>query len=136
MPTTDKWHALGAVNIGNEAIVRRPGCSNSSRQPFKSRQARYSLNWLPVHHLPASPGALAGQQCIGNKGVPEFPSLPTFPTESIPTTKVVPGVYRLTFNNGHIYIGKAKNLRLRFGNYRKPTSGTEQEHVVHSLLSG
>ena len=85
MPTADKWHALGAVNIRS-------------------------------------------------KGVPEFPSLPNFPTESIPTTKVVLGVYRLTFNNGHIYIGKAKNLRLRFGKYRTPTSGTEQGYVVRYIL--
>lgn len=69
-----------------------------------------------------------------SEGVPEFPSLPNFPAESIPTTKVVPGVYRLTFDNGYIYIGKAKNLRLRFGNYRKPTSGTEQEHVIRYIL--
>jgi len=30
----------------------------------KSRQARYSLNSLPVRHLPASHSALAGQQCV------------------------------------------------------------------------
>jgi hypothetical protein len=75
-----------------------------------------------------------GAVSISNRGVPEFPSLPNFPAEAIPTTKGVSGVYRLTFNNGHIYIGKAKNLRVRFGNYRKPTSGTEQEHVVRYIL--
>jgi excinuclease UvrABC nuclease subunit len=75
-----------------------------------------------------------GSVSISNKGVPEFPPLPNLPAESILTAKSIPGVYRLTFNNGHIYIGKAKNLRLRFGNYRSPTSGTEQEHVVRYIL--
>ena len=46
----------------------------------------------------------------------------------------VPGVYRLTFANGYIYIGEAKDLRARFRNYRAPTSGTEQEHVIRYIL--
>jgi hypothetical protein len=42
--------------------VRPPGCPDMPRQPVKSRQAGYSLNSLPVHHLPASHSALAGPQ--------------------------------------------------------------------------
>jgi hypothetical protein len=72
-----------------------------------------------------------GAVTISKKGVPEFPALPSFPTES---ARKVPGVYRLTFKNGHIYIGKAKDLRGRFANYRTPTSGTEQEHVLRYIL--
>ena len=40
--------------------MRPPGCPDMPRQPVKSRQAGYSLNSLPVHHLPASHSALAG----------------------------------------------------------------------------
>ena len=62
--------------------------------------------------------------------------LPRFPKES-KTTKgqKVPGIYRLTLNNGYTYIGKAGDLPQRFGNYRKPTQGTEQEYIVHYALT-
>ncbi len=72
---------------------------------------------------------------VSDKGVRQFPALPSFPTEPTPQKTNVPGVYRLIFNNnGYIYIGKTNDLRRRFGNYRKPTSGTEQEHVLRYIL--
>ncbi len=46
----------------------------------------------------------------------------------------VPGIYRLSLNNGYAYIGKASDLPSRFSNYRRPTQGTEQEYVVHYAL--
>jgi len=101
--------------------------NNSTHSPKAARSAT-TTEKMPTADKWHSLGAVS----ISNKGVPEFPLLPNFPAES--ATKGVPGVYRLTFNNGHIYIGKAKNLRLRFGNYRSPTSGTEQEHVIRYIL--
>lgn len=63
------------------------------------------------------------------QGAPLFPKEPKDPNKP-----KVPGIYRLTLNNGYTYIGKAGDLPLRFGNYRKPTQGTEQEHIVHYAL--
>jgi hypothetical protein len=61
--------------------------------------------------------------------------LPVFPTEPKPLNMTqVPGLYRLTFNNGYVYIGKAGHLPARLGNYRSPTQGTEQEHVLKLVL--
>lgn len=60
---------------------------------------------------------------------------PLFPKEPRDLEKPkVPGIYRLTLNNGYIYIGKAGHLPQRFGNYRAPTQGTEQEYIVHYAL--
>ncbi len=58
-----------------------------------------------------------------------------FPKESKdPKRPKLPGIYRLTLKNGYTYIGKAGDLSQRFGNYRKPTQGTEQEYIVHYAL--
>ncbi len=60
---------------------------------------------------------------------------PLFPKEPKCQEKPkVPGIYRLTLNNGYIYIGKAGDLPQRFSNYHKPTQGTEQEYIVHYAL--
>jgi hypothetical protein len=60
---------------------------------------------------------------------------PVFPKEPKNRKKPgVPGIYRLTLDNGYTYIGKAGDLPQRFSNYRKPTQGTEQEYIVHYAL--
>jgi hypothetical protein len=68
---------------------------------------------------------------VDEKGKPQFPAeLLTYPTN-------VPGNYRLTFSkDGHTYsyIGKTKDMRRRLGEYRTPTLGTEQEHILHYIL--
>ncbi len=69
-----------------------------------------------------------GSITIDSENKPQFPrDLLTFATK-------IPGNYRLTFNNGYLYIGKTKDLRRRLGDYRTPTLGTEQEHVLHYIL--
>jgi hypothetical protein len=40
----------------------------------------------------------------------------------------------LRFANGYVYIGQARNLEARLGNYVSPTDGTEQEHVIRYFL--
>src|SRR2546425_9953282 len=72
-------------------------------------------------------------RCLGcvtfTKGKPLFPEDPTNPSKA-----KVPGIYRLTFDNGYIYIGQTGRLRGRFGDYRTPTEGNEHEHVMHYIL--
>jgi hypothetical protein len=50
-------------------LIHEPLCAVRTAQTclaaVKSRQAKNSLNSLPIHHLPTSPSALAGQQCGG-----------------------------------------------------------------------
>jgi GIY-YIG catalytic domain len=74
--------------------------------------------------------ASTGWQFVGTitvvNGVPVLPKFP-FPLD-------VPGVYRLRFLNGYVYVGETKNLRARFDNYINPTSGTEQEHVIRHIF--
>jgi len=60
---------------------------------------------------------------ICNKGWPKFPEMPE-----------APGLYRITLNDGHTYIGEAGSLRRRLYEYRRPTPGIEQEHRVHGAL--
>ena len=58
-----------------------------------------------------------------NKGWPQFEALPD-----------VPGLYRITLNNGRLYIGETQSLKRRLGEYRRPTKGTEQEHILYHAL--
>jgi hypothetical protein len=58
-----------------------------------------------------------------DKGWPKFPSMPA-----------VPGLYRITLNDGRVYIGEARSLKRRLYEYRRPTPGIEQEHRVHAAL--
>lgn len=64
-------------------------------------------------------------------------SEPQFPPDLLAFQTKVPGNYRLTFTKDgqiYVYIGKTKDLRRRLGDYRTPTLGTEQEHVLHYIL--
>lgn len=74
--------------------------------------------------------APTGWQSVGTftvqNGIP-VPPKPRFPLN-------VPGLYRLRFANGYVYIGQARNLEARLGNYVSPTDGTEQEHVIRYFL--
>lgn len=62
----------------------------------------------------------AGAVTICEKGKPRFPKVPKHP-----------GLYRIRLADGRIYIGQAKDLRRRLGEYRHPTKGNEGEHVIH-----
>ncbi len=55
------------------------------------------------------------------KNWPKFPPMPE-----------VAGLYRITLNDGRGYIGEAQSLKRRLYEYRRPTSGIEQEHRVHA----
>jgi hypothetical protein len=56
----------------------------------------------------------------------EWPQLPEVPKG--------PGIYRLTFADGSVYIGESANLRRRLYEYRRPTKGNECEHQIHIKL--
>jgi hypothetical protein len=85
--------------------------------------------------MPVAPRqwVLVGPATIAN-GKPQFPALPTFRPECRTEEGKVPGIYRLTFNNGCVYIGEACDLQARFDNYCSPTQGTEQEHILRDIL--
>ncbi|CAH0126625.1 GIY-YIG nuclease family protein [Roseomonas sp. CECT 9278] len=61
----------------------------------------------------------AGPVTICEKGKPRFPKVPKSP-----------GLYRIRLADGRLYIGQAKDLRRRLGDYRHPTKGNEGEHVI------
>lgn len=44
------------------------------------------------------------------------------------------GLYRLTFTDGLRYIGKAKDLNCRLGNYRNPCAGVDVENILRLML--
>lgn len=58
-----------------------------------------------------------------NKGWPQFEALPG-----------VPGLYRIALNDGRLYIGETQSLKRRLGEYRRPTKGVEQEHILYHAL--
>ncbi len=62
----------------------------------------------------------AGPVTICEKGKPRFPKVPK-----------EPGLYRIRLADSRIYIGQAKDLHRRLGEYRHPTKGNEGEHVIH-----
>ena len=70
---------------------------------------------------------LSWQTCglitLCDKNWPKFPPMPE-----------IPGLYRITLNNGQVYIGEAGSLKRRLYEYRRPTPGIEQEHRVHAAL--
>lgn len=77
----------------------------------------------------------ASWRLYGNGIVAVHNGLPVFPQEqSERLGGPLPGVYRLTLNDGYIYIGQTNDLRRRFREYRRPTQGTEQEYVIRYLL--
>jgi len=51
-----------------------------------------------------------------------------------PTTPEAAGLYRITLNDGRVYIGEAQSLKRRLYEYRRPTPGIEQEHRVHAAI--
>ncbi len=57
------------------------------------------------------------------KNWPKFPPMPE-----------VAGLYRITLNDGRVYIGEAQSLKRRLYEYRRPTLGIEQEHRVHAAI--
>jgi hypothetical protein len=57
------------------------------------------------------------------KGWPKFPAVGK-----------VPGLYRLTLDDGWQYIGQAQNLHHRLYEYRRPTQGVVQEHSIHRAI--
>lgn len=57
------------------------------------------------------------------KNWPKFPPMPE-----------VAGLYRITLNDGQVYIGEAQSLKRRLYEYRRPTPGIEQEHRVHAAI--
>lgn len=57
------------------------------------------------------------------KNWPQFPPMPE-----------VAGLYRITLNDGRVYIGEAQSLKRRLYEYRRPTPGIEQEHRVHATI--
>lgn len=57
------------------------------------------------------------------KNWPQFPPMPE-----------VAGLYRITLNDGRVYIGEAQSLKRRLYEYRRPTPGIEQEHRVHAAI--
>jgi hypothetical protein len=44
------------------------------------------------------------------------------------------GLYRLTLADGLKYIGKAKDLNCRLGNYRNPCAGVDVENILYLML--
>lgn len=64
-----------------------------------------------------------GPITLCNKGWPQFETLPD-----------VPGLYRITLNDGRLYIGETKSLKRRLREYRRPTKGTEQEHILYHAI--
>jgi hypothetical protein len=65
----------------------------------------------------------AGEIVICPRGWPQFPKVAK-----------LPGLYRITLSDGRIYIGEAGDLKRRLHEYRRPTDGTEGEHVIHHAL--
>lgn len=57
------------------------------------------------------------------KSWPQFPAAPE-----------AAGLYRITLNDGRVYIGEAQSLKRRLYEYRRPTPGIEQEHRVHAAI--
>lgn len=51
-----------------------------------------------------------------------------------PVVDACPGLYRLRLQDNAVYIGQTSNLRRRLYEYRRPTQGTEMEHVLHQLI--
>jgi hypothetical protein len=64
-----------------------------------------------------------GPITLCNKGWPQFEALPG-----------VPGLYKITLNDGRLYIGETQNLKKRLGEYRRPTKGVEQEHILYHAI--
>lgn len=58
-----------------------------------------------------------------NKGWPQFDALPD-----------APGLYRITLNDKRLYIGETQSLKRRLGEYRRPTKGVEQEHILYHAI--
>src|ERR1700721_4696396 len=71
------FNATAKLSLGKEAdylredsapLIHEPLCAVRVAQPclaaVKSRQTKNNLNSLPIHHLPTSLSALAGQQCM------------------------------------------------------------------------
>jgi hypothetical protein len=94
--------------------------------------------------MPPRSWILVGSVSIDADGELVFPRLPMFRSECVitetkvgHTSKKVPGIYRLTFDKDgkkYVSIGKAGDFNARFYCYRKPTRGTEQEHVLRLIL--
>lgn len=51
-----------------------------------------------------------------------------------PDVDACAGLYRLRLLDNAVYIGQTSNLQRRLGEYRRPTQGTEMEHVLHRLI--
>jgi hypothetical protein len=64
-----------------------------------------------------------GRMTLCEKGRPRFPVVAS-----------VPGLYRLTLDNGWCYIGEARDLQHRLSEYRHPTTGVLMEHRIHEAL--
>jgi hypothetical protein len=64
-----------------------------------------------------------GRMTLCEKGRPEFPAI-----------QPIPGLYRLTLDNGWCYIGEARDLQHRLSEYRHPTTGVIMEHRIHEAL--
>lgn len=64
-----------------------------------------------------------GPITLCNKGWPQFEALPD-----------VPGLYKITLNDGRLYIGETQSLKRRLREYRRPTKGTEQEHILYHAI--
>src|SRR5215472_7365358 len=81
--------------------------------------------------MSATPSAApVGWQYVGeytvHNGVPVRPNVPLLVEK--------PGVYRLTFANGFVYIGQTVDIARRLREYVKPSQGTEQEYVMRHIL--
>jgi hypothetical protein len=63
------------------------------------------------------------QMALCPKGWPQFPEVPEGP-----------GIYRLTFADGSVYVGESANLRRRLYEYPRPTKGNEGERRIHLKL--
>jgi hypothetical protein len=64
-----------------------------------------------------------GKMTLCEKGRPKFPEVGT-----------VPGLYRLTLDDGWHYIGETADLAHRLGEYRNPTTGVISEHRINQAL--
>jgi hypothetical protein len=45
-----------------------------------------------------------------------------------------PGLYRLKFDDNTYYVGQAKVISRRFGDYHTPGQGIESDHRIHNAL--
>jgi hypothetical protein len=60
---------------------------------------------------------------LNQEGHPKFPEVES-----------VPGLYRLTLDDGWFYIGETKDLNHRFWEYSHPTTGVIVEHRINQAL--